>query len=305
MTFQSSYERLVLAVTPCALFDLRDVFGPVGTPAQGWDQHAQEESPQRPGSVFGLVRKLLALNTETQQRVEVVLVSTGSADAGLRVLHSLEHYGLPITRAAFTRGAPSHRYAAAFGAQLFLSTDASEVRLALDHGMAAATVMEGTASEPNDDTVRIAFDGDAVLFSDEAERVYARCGLDAFIRSEQRARHLALAPGPLQPFLVQLHRLRALYQPGACPVRTALVTARSVAAHARALRTLRAWRVEVDEAMFLAGMDKGPALRSFGADIFFDDQKPNCDRAAAYVACAHVPYGVKNRPGRAALQRVA
>jgi 5'-nucleotidase len=255
--------------------------------------------------VFTLVRKLLALNTGAEQRVEVVLVSADSADAGLRVLHSLDHYGLPVARAAFTHGAPCHRYAAALGAGLFLSTDADETGLALGHGMAAATVIEGAAGDPGDGIVRIAFDGDAVLFSDEAEQVYARSGLEAFIHSERRACYLPLPPGPLQPFLVQLHRLQALYGHDACPVRTALVTARSVAAHERALRTLRAWGVGVDEAVFLAGMDKGPSLRSFGADIFFDDQRHNCDHAATYVPCAHVPYGVKNRPAPAALRRVA
>lgn len=305
MTCRPPCERLVIAVTPRALFDLRDAPGPDGRPASAHTLHADDRTPLRPGSVFVLVRKLLALNTGVQQRVEIVLVSDDSADAGLRVLHSLDHHGLPVARAAFASGAPCHRYAAALGARLFLSTDGDDVRLALGHGMAAATVIEGTAGEPHDGIVRIAFDGDAVLFSDEAEQVYAHSGLEAFIRSERQARRAPLAPGPLQPFLAQLHRLQATYERDACPIRTALVTARSVCAHERALRTLQAWRIEVDEAMFLAGMDKGPLLRSFGADLFFDDQKHNCDRAAAYVPCAHVPYGIKNRPTRPVLQRVA
>jgi 5'-nucleotidase len=305
MTCRQPFAPLVIAVTPRALFDLREAAGPDGKPAPGRALHADDRTPLRPGSVFTLVHKLLALDTGVQQRVEIVLVSNDSADAGLRVLHSLDHYGLPVTRAAFARGAPCHRYAAALGALLFLSTDAEDVRLALGHGMAAATVIEGAAGEPGDGILRIAFDGDAVLFSAEAEQVYARSGLDAFIDSERRARHLPLAPGPLQPFLAQLHRLQTLYGRDDCPVRTALVTARSVAAHERALRTLRAWNLGVDDAVFLAGADKGPALRSFGADIFFDDQQHNCDRASAFVPCAHVPYGVKNRPVRAALRRVA
>lgn len=304
----SSFVPLVLAVTPHALFDLRE--GVQATELGGQGAHAasrraSDTGPLHPGSAFTLIRKLLALNTCGRQRVEVVLVSADSAVASLRVLRSLGHYGLPITRAAFTRGAPCHRHAAAFGAGLFLSTDASDVRLALDQGMAAATVMEGAASEPDDDIVRIAFDGDAVLFSDEAEQVYTKLGLDAFIRSEQEARYRPLATGPLQPFLMHLHRLQASYSGDACPIRTALVTARSVPAHERALRTLRAWRVEVDDALFLAGKDKGPSLRSLGADIFFDDLKLNCERAAAYVPCAHVPYGVKNYAVRPALQLAA
>jgi 5'-nucleotidase len=308
MTVPSSSAPLVLAVTPHALFDLREGGQAVmldGRAAHAAFRHAHETIMLRPGSAFTLVQKLLALNTGGHQRVEVILVSTDSADASLRVLRSLSHYGLPITRAAFTRGAPCHRYASAFGADLFLSTDANDVRLAIDQGMAAATMMEGPASEPGGDIVRIAFDGDSVLFSDEAEQVYTHSGLDAFTRSEQEARHLPLAPGPLRPFLVHLHRLQASYERNACPIRTALVTARSVSAHERALRTLQAWHIEVDEVMFLAGMNKGPMLRNFGADIFFDDQKRNCDEAVAYVPCAHVPYGIKNRLVRPALQRVA
>jgi 5'-nucleotidase len=308
MTMHSSCAPLVLAVTPHALFDLREddqAIEPDGQSPYATSKRAHDAVPLRPGSAFTLVRKLLALNSRGRQRVEVILVSANSADASLRVLRSLGHYGLPIARAAFTRAAPCHHYAAAFGAHLFLSTNANDVRLALDQGMAAATVMESAADDADDGIVRIAFDGDAVLFSDEAEQVYMRSGLEEFIRNEQETCHLPLAPGPLQPFLVRLHRLQALYERDACPVRTALVTARSVSAHERALRTLQAWHIEVDEVIFLAGMNQGPMLRNFGADIFFDDQKRNCDEAVAYVPCAHVPYGVKNRPVRPALQRVA
>jgi 5'-nucleotidase len=308
MTQSPSCDRLVIAVSSRALFDLREsdhVFQRDGERAHTRHQRAHESVPLRPGRVFHLVRKLLALNMGGQQRAEVILLSPDSADMRLRILLSIGHHGLPITRAAFTRGAPCHRHAAAFGVHLFLSTDADDVRLALDHSVAAATVQDGAPDASPDDIVRIAFDGDAVLFSDEAEQVFANAGLDAFIRSEREARHRPLAAGPFQPLLAQLYRLQALHGREACPIRTALVTARSVSAHERALRTLRAWRIEVDEVMFLAGTDKGPALRSFGADIFFDDQQRNCDRAAAYVTCAHVPYGTRNRPAQAALQLVA
>jgi len=301
MTVPASCSPLVIAVTPRALFNLRED----GHPVELDGQAAVAAGPLPPGSAFSFVRKLLALNTGGRRQVEVVLVSADSADTGLRVLRSVGHYQLPIARAAFTSAAPCHRCAAGFGADLFLSTDPNHVHLALDHGMAAATVIEGAAADAGDDIVRIAFDGDAVLFSDEAEQVYAHAGLDAFTRSEQEARDVPLAPGPLRPFLLHLHRLQALYEREACPIRTSLVTARSVSAHERALRTLGAWHIEVDEAMFLAGMDKGPMLRSFGADLFFDDQKRNCDQAAAYVPCAHVPYGIKNRPVRPALLRAA
>lgn len=205
MPVPASRSPLVIAVSPCALFDLRED----GQPVELDGQAAVAACPLIPGSAFSFVRKLLALNTGGRRQVEVVLVSADSADTGLRVLRSIGHYQLPIARAAFTRAAPCHRYAAGFGADLFLSTDHNDVQLALDHGMPAATVIEGTAADAGDDIVRIAFDGDAVLFSDEAEQVYAHSGLDAFTRSEQEARHVPLAPGPLRPFLFHLHRLQA------------------------------------------------------------------------------------------------
>jgi 5'-nucleotidase len=49
-----------------------------------------------------LVNKLLRLNRADKQYVEVILLSRNSADTGLRVFNAIKHYGLDITRAAFT-----------------------------------------------------------------------------------------------------------------------------------------------------------------------------------------------------------
>jgi 5'-nucleotidase len=290
-------EKLVIAVASSALFDLREshrVFERQGEAAYARYQQVREADAFAPGPAFNLVRKLLALNGASHHRVEVILLSRNSADTSLRIFNSLKHHGLEISRAAFTRGASPYRYAAAFGAHLFLSTDPGDVRLALQAGIAAATVLGPLLGVSSDEIVRIAFDGDAVLFSDEAERVFAESGLDAFTRNEIAARHVPLSGGPFQPFLARLHRIQSQYNAEACPIRTALVTARCAPAHERVVRTLRFWDIRIDEALFLGGMDKGPFLKSFGADIFFDDQQRNCDAAAGYVQAAHVPYGVKN-----------
>ncbi|WP_325170121.1 5'-nucleotidase [Noviherbaspirillum pedocola] len=297
MKEMESCEKLVIAVASSALFDLREshrVFETEGEDAYARHQRAHEAEAFAPGPAFHLVRKLLALNDARPAQVEVILLSRNSADTSLRIFHSLRHHALGISRAAFTRGAPPYRYAAAFGAHLFLSTDPGDVRMALHAGIAAATVLGPLLGLSADEIVRIAFDGDAVLFSDEAERVFAESGLDAFTRSEIAARHIPLPGGPFQPFLARLHRIQAQYSAHACPIRTALVTARCAPAHERVVRTLRFWDIRIDEALFLGGMDKGPFLKSFGADIFFDDQQRNCDAAAGYVQAAHVPYGVKN-----------
>jgi 5'-nucleotidase len=298
--------KLVVAVTPSALFDLREA-----APMWAWDEprallsgQGEREMPLAPGSAFYVVKKLLALNEACRQRVEVVLLSPHSAAASVRLFDSIAHHGLAISRAAFAGGAPLHRYAAAFGAHLLLSTDAEDVRLALQNGIAAATVQGQARHGVGDDVVRLAFDGDAVLFSDEAEQVYAGAGLAVFQANESKRRHIPLSAGPFKALLARLCNLQAEYGDG-CPIRTALVTARGAPAHERAIRTLQAWGLQVDEACFLGGLNKGPFLAGFGADLFFDDQQRNCDQAAAYVCVGHVPYGVKNPPpARSALRLV-
>ncbi len=226
--------------------------------------------------------------------VEVVLLSRNSADTGLRVFNSIQHYDLAISRAAFCGGESPWRYINAFGCQLFLSTEAEDVRYALDCGVAAATLVSGKAQSSASDQLRFAFDGDAVLFSDEAERVYKSEGLDAFTASEQAAAHRPLSGGPFKPFLSALHRLQQAFPASEAPIRTALVTARSAPAHERVIRTLRAWNIRIDESIFLGGLDKTEFLRAYQADVFFDDQQSHCDSARQHIATGHVPHGVAN-----------
>jgi 5'-nucleotidase len=290
--------HLVVAVSSRALFALEDghrVYAEHGEKDYARYQIAHENDVLEPGVAFGLVKKLLALNdAELPQQVEVVLASRNSADTGLRVFRSVEAHGLAIHRAAFTRGRAPWRYLQDFGAQLFLSANPDDVKEALASGVAAATILPDTGVSSAHPELRIAFDGDAVIFSDEAERIYQEKGLAEFNRVETARKDDPLPGGPFQPFLAALHSLQANYSADDSPIRTALVTARGAPAHERVIRTLRSWGVRIDEALFLAGKDKGAFLRSFGADIFFDDQMRHCDSAREYVATGHVPYGVKN-----------
>jgi len=277
-------RKLVVAISSRALFDLEDshrVFTDQGVEAYCRYQIEHENDPLEPGAAFPVVKKLLALNTlaPARERVEVILISRNSADTGLRVFNSVTHYGLAISRAAF---------------QLFLSANAGDVGDALDAGFAAATLLPRRGSLPDGDALRIAFDGDAVLFSDEAERVYKRRGLDAFNQSERAAATEPLPGGPFRGFLGALHRIQSEFPPSRSPIRTALVTARGAPAHERVIRTLRAWDIRIDEALFLGGMDKGVFLKAFQADVFFDDQQRHCASASSHVATGHVPYGVAN-----------
>ena len=249
---------------------------------------------------FPLVRKLLGLNSALSgaASVEVILLSRNSADTGLRIFNSIQHHELEITRAAFTGGASTYRYAKAMGAHLFLSANPSDVNRALESGLAAATILKVMPNAGKQATtsnqLRIAFDGDAVLFSDEAERIYKAEGLDAFSTSEKASAHTPLSGGPFKEFLAVLHRMQASVPADASPIRTALITARAAPAHERVIRTLRAWNIRIDEALFLGGMDKGAFLKAFGADIFFDDQKGHCESARQHVPTGHVPHGEAN-----------
>lgn len=297
-------DKLVVAISSRALFDMTEghqIFVQHGIDAYCRYQIENEDVILAPGVAFGLVRKLLALNGgQDSPRVEVILLSRNSADTGLRVFNSIEHYGLDITRAAFTNGASPYRYVPAFGAQLFLSADPNDVVQALDHGFAAATILPGPAGESGPEAgdgrgeVRIAFDGDAVLFSDEAERVFKEAGLNEFSARERAQAKQPLPGGPFKHFLAALHGLQAEFSAEACPIRTALVTARAAPAHERVIRTLRGWNIRIDEALFLGGLPKAEFLDAFGADIFFDDQQGHCDLASRHVATGHVPHGVAN-----------
>jgi 5'-nucleotidase len=290
--------QLVVAISSRALFDFEEenqVFEQGDDRAYMKLQLDRLEAPAKPGVAFSLVRKLLAFNDAHAQRVEVVILSRNDPVSGMRVFRSAQHYGLPIQRGSFTRGQPPWRYLKPLNANLFLSTHLSDVRAALNAGVPAAQVYphSALASEANPHEVRIAFDGDAVLFSDEAERVFQTEGLSAFQKHESDKAAQPLLAGPFKPLLQALHQLQQAGTP-TMRVRTALVTARSAPAHERAIRTLMDWNIEVDEAMFLGGLPKGEFLREFEPDFFFDDQTGHIESAARHVPSGHVASGVSN-----------
>ena len=292
-------DTLTIGISSRALFDLReshDLFEAKGLEAYADYQVENENVYLQPGVAFPLARKLLALNEDQAEhpRVDVILLSRNSADTGLRIFNTIEHYGLNIERAAFTNGESPYKYMEAYGADLLLSTNASDVRAALEQGYAAATILPGSASAAHSGQLRIAFDGDAVIFSDEAERVYQERGLDEFHSSEQQAANQPLSGGPFKGVLEALHQIQSAFPIDDNPIRTALVTARSAPAHKRVVLTLREWGIRIDEALFLGGRDKGEFLKAFGADIFCDDQQVHIDSAKKHVASAHVPHGVVN-----------
>lgn len=294
-------DPLIVAISSRALFDLEDshaLFESQGLEAYARFQRMHEDDLLSPGIAFPLVRKLLALNVGAPPeapRVEVILISRNSADTGLRIFNSIEHHGLAIRRAAFSNGAPPYPYIRPFGADLFLSTHGEDVRQALAAGIAAATILPAKAPRQRFDQLRIAFDGDAVIFGDESERVSREGGLAAFAEHERDRAGEPLSGGPFRGFLDALQRLQKAFPAGDdAPIRTALVTARSAPAHKRVILTLREWGVRLDEALFLGGRAKGPFLDAFGADIFFDDSEHNIVSARDHVAAGHVPHGVAN-----------
>ena len=311
--------KLVVAISSRALFDFEEeneVFEQSDDRAYMALQLARLDIPAKPGVAFSLVKKLLAFNQTTvrpelveghegldklspngvnSQPVEVVILSRNDPVSGMRVFRSAQHYGLPIQRGSFTRGQSPWRYLKPLHANLFLSTHLSDVRAALEAGVPAAQVYPQSvhAGDAYPTEVRIAFDGDAVLFSDEAERVYQAQGLSAFQQHEADKAQQPLLAGPFKPLLAALQRLQQSGTPN-MRIRTALVTARSAPAHERAIRTLMDWNIEVDEAMFLGGLPKGEFLREFEPDFFFDDQTGHVDSASRHVPSGHVASGVSN-----------
>jgi len=255
------------------------------------------EQPAKPGVAYHLIKKLEAFNADGVNRVDVVILSRNDPVSGLRVFRSVQGAKLGIERGVFTRGRSPFSYLEPLKANLFLSANDEDVRAALIAGFPAALVYTQTARvDSHPDEVRIAFDGDAVLFADEAERVFHQHGLDAFQTHEARHATRPLPPGPFKPLLEALHRLQRVDAAAGVPMklRTALVTARSAPAHERAIRTLINWNINVDEAMFLGGLAKGPFLRKFEPDFYFDDQTRHVESASEHVPAGHVPHGIAN-----------
>ncbi len=296
---------LVVAISSRALFDFEEenqLFEARDDHAYMALQQQRLDVPAKPGVAFSLVKKLLAFNAPGQPaQVEVVVLSRNDPISGLRVYRSAQAMGLPIQRGVFTRGRSPWRYLKPLNAQLFLSANETDVRDALAAGVPAARVYPDStrASTAHPSELRIAFDGDAVLFSDEAEQVFQRDGLAAFQHHEHAHKHEPLPPGPFKPLLDALGRLQQAHDNQHVPmrVRTALVTARSAPAHERAVRTLMSWQVEIDEAMFLGGLAKGEFLREFEPDFFFDDQLGHITSASQHVPSGHVAAGVTNVRG--------
>lgn len=264
-----------------------------------------------------------------RELVEVIIMSRNSPDTSLRVFNAIRYYDLPITRAVLVSGASLAPYLEAFGTDLFLSAYEDDVQCAIDSGIAAGIIctehcydeygnncgnfqprqqfkilgidagkdaVRHDAGEDNGQNnmacagIRIAFDGDAVVFTDESEKIYKNFGLTAFEKNEESNADIPLAEGPFAKFLRKLNRLQNEIGTDNCPIRTALVTSRSAPAHERVIRTLRAWKVRVDEVFFLGGIEKKDFLKAFGAQIFFDDQSIHTISASCAVPAARVPY---------------
>lgn len=289
---------LVIGISSRALFDLEAenrIFEEQGVKAYEEYQLLHETDVLPKGPAFPLAQAFLGLNTPQSDRlVEVIVMSRNSPNTSLRIFHSIEHYGLDITRAALLSGAEVAPYLKAFKTDLFLSAYAPDVKQAVDNGVAAGMILTGKQHANSREAIgqiRIAFDGDAVLFSAEAERVFKQQGIEAFTEHEQTMVDTPLQKGPFANFLMAISRLQNIYQTQEqSPIRTALVTSRSVPAHERAIKTLREWGVRVDEAFFLGGVQKRDILASFGAHIFFDDQHAHADPASEVVPSAVVPY---------------
>jgi 5'-nucleotidase len=291
--------KLVVAISSRALFDFEEenrLFEATNDSAYMRIQQERLAIPAKAGVAFPLVQKLLQFNTDNNARVEVVILSRNDPVSGLRVFRSAEHAGLKLERGVFTRGRPPHHYLRSLHANLFLSANEQDVRETILAGFPAALVYPQSVkiAQSNPHEIRIAFDGDAVLFSDESEKIFQSKGLDAFVKHETHLAKTPLPPGPFKPLLEALHQLQNSNPQSPMRIRTALVTARSAPTHERAIRTLMSWGIDIDEAMFLGGLNKSDFLREFAPDFFFDDQTGHCESAAEVAPTGQVISGITN-----------
>lgn len=290
-------NKLVVGISSRALFDLEEenrIFEEQGLDAYEEYQLAHEDVLLKPGTAFPLVRALHRLNCGDERLVEIIVLSKNSANTSLRIFNSIEKYGLDISRAALSCGASISPYLEAFKTDLFLSADESDVQEAINAGFAAGIICshDGLPIDPTEDIkqIRFAFDGDAVIFSDESEKIYQAEGLAAFAAHERENAQKPLPEGPFAKLLKTISFVQKQFGADDMLIRTALVTARNAPAHERVIRTLRAWDVRIDEAFFLGGVQKSEVLKAFGAHIFFDDQTVHTEPASKVVPAARVPY---------------
>lgn len=290
-------DKLVIGVSSRALFDLEsenEIFEKEGLAAYSEYQVEHEKDILKPGTAFPLIKALQKLNADGGYLTEIIVMSKNSADTSLRIFNSIEHYKLDISRAALVGGNSIAPYLDAFKTDLFLSANEEDVKEAINANIASGIICDHSALPINPDEdinqIKIAFDGDAVIFSDEAERIYQAEGLQAFAEHEQKNAQKPLPEGPFAKFLKTLSLIQQQFPKDVSPIRTALVTARNAPAHERVVRTLRAWNVRIDEVFFLGGIEKSEVLKAFGANIFFDDQAVHTERASKMVPSARVPY---------------
>ena len=298
---EAQKSKLIIGISSRALFNLdksHEIYEKEGLKSYQDYQIENEDKTLEPGEAFNLVKKILKINDfyEKLDRVEVILLSRNTSDTGLRIRNSIEAHNLNISRAAFCGGESPHRYVKDFGVHLFLSSSIEDVKLAIKSDVAAATIVSRSSEnkkESSSEILKIAFDGDAVIFSDESEKVFHEKGREAFIENEVKSETF-LKEGPFKSFLVELNKIQNDFEINECPIRTALVTARSAPSDNRVIKTLREWGVRIDESLFLGGMTKNNFLESLDADIFFDDQKKHIISAIENTTSGHVPYGIKN-----------
>lgn len=289
-------DKLVVAVSSRALFDLEAenrVFEEKGLDEYYKYQLENEHLPLKKGTGYRLIENLLKINkyfSPEKKQVEVIILSKNNAGTSLRITNAINEHKLDILRSGWTSGSDTSHYLKAFKVDLFLSADDSDVLNAITNGVAAAKILPSKEEVNNSlgDQVRIAFDGDAVLFSEESELVYKEHGIEAFMEHEKQNRDNPLKEGVFAKLLLTIAKIQKKFKDKESPIRTALVTARSAPSHERVIKTLNLWDVRIDEAFFLGGSEKYEILQAFGADIFFDDQDMHLDLSAWVVPSAKV-----------------
>ena len=287
---------LKIGISSRALFDLKDshaIFKKKGIDEYAEYQKKNENKVLDRGVAFDLVEKLLKMNKKNDQIVEVILLSRNSSDTGLRIFNSIEKNNLNITRAVFSGGESPFPYVDALDIDLFLSADIKDVKKAIKSNIAAAHIITDKYKPSDSKQLRIGFDADAVIFSDESEITFKKKGLKTYLKEEGASKKL-MNPGPFNSFLKKLNEIQSKYTVKKCPIRIALVTARAAPAHKRVINTLRKENIRIDETFFLGGLAKGKFLKGFSADIFFDDLSENCMETTSHVSTGHVPYGINN-----------
>ncbi|XP_078256251.1 cytosolic 5'-nucleotidase 1A-like [Rhinoraja longicauda] len=292
-------HAITIAVSSRTLFNMaeeRAIYETDGLESYVKFQQEHENEPLKKGLAFALMKALETVNSRlhelypgTDEMFDVVLMTNNHAQVGVRLINSINHYGLSIERFCLTGGTSPISYLKAYHTNLYLSSDPVKVAKALSEGIAAATLCHlDKDAQLSEQQLRVAFDGDSFVSQEPNEKSSKNYMLADSLcdyepkptpQMQQTGRGGATEPGKglLVGFLEAIGKIQKKFyaknQRMDCPIRVYLIIKKGGSAVGlKALKTIRSWGLDVDEAFILSGLSATVLLNKICPHIYLDEQ---------------------------------